>query len=72
MKTPLPEVHPPDDLCPDFLGPADAQHLREDGVGEDKGSLRVPTLVDYPLPFQGQYGREAAPHSSCGRGIPAR
>ena len=42
-----------------------------DSVGEDKGSLVVLTLLNYPLPFRGQDGREAAPHCSCGHGIPA-
>ena len=71
METPLPEFHPPGDLCPDLLGPADAQHLREDDAGKDKGSLGVPTPVNYPLPLHGQYGHEAEPHFSYGRGIPA-
>ena len=42
VLAPLLEVHLPGDLCPDLLGPADAQRLSEDDVGEDKGSLRVP------------------------------
>ena len=71
VDTLLPEVHPPGDPCLDLPGPADAQRLCEDDVGEDKGSLEVPTLFNYPLPFHGQDGREAVPHCSCGRGIPA-
>ena len=45
METPLPEVHPPGDLRPDLLVPTDAQRLREDDGGKDKGSLGVPTPV---------------------------
>ena len=72
MKTPLPEVHLPGDPRPDLTGPADAQRLRKDDMREDKGYLGAPTPVNYPLPFHSQDGREAAPHCSCGRGIPAR
>ena len=71
METPLPEVHLPGDPRLDIPGPADAQHLCGDNVGKEKGSLGVPTPVNYPLPFHGQYGPEAAPHCSFGRGIPA-
>ena len=71
METPLPEFYPPDDPRPDLPGPADAQRLREDNVGNDKGYLGVPTPVDKPLPFHGQDGCESAPHCSCGRGIPS-
>ena len=71
METPLPEVHLPDNLRSDLPGPANAQRLREDDLGKDKGYLGVQTPVNYPLPFHGHYGREAEPHCSCGRGIPA-
>ena len=71
MDTLLPEVHPPGDPRPDLLGPVDAQRLCKNDLVEDKGSLRVPTPVNYPLPFHGQDGRKAAPHCSCGYGIPA-
>ena len=71
METPLPEVHLPGDPRPDFLGPPDAQRLSDDEMGKDKGSLGVPIPVNYPLPFHGQYGREAAPHCFCGCRIPA-
>ena len=70
MDTPIPEVHPPGDPFPDLLGPADAQRLYEDNVGKDKGSLGVPTPVDYPLPFHNQDVREAAPYCFCWRGKP--
>ena len=71
MDTPLPEVHPPGDPHPDFPGPRDTQHLREDNLCEDKGSLGVLTPVNYPLSFYGQNVREASTHCSCRRGIPA-
>ena len=60
IETPLPEVHLPGDSRPDLPGPAYARHLCEDGVGKDKGSLGVSTLVDHPLPFHSQDDREAA------------
>ena len=44
MLSPLPEVHAPGDTGPDITGPADAQHLRENDLGKDKGSLGVPVL----------------------------
>ena len=43
MLSSLPEVHAPGDPCPDLLGPADSQHLSQHDVGEDEGSLGVPT-----------------------------
>ena len=52
MQTPLPEVHALHNLCP-----ADAQRLRENGVGEDEGSLGVPTPTEIPAPFRSQYCR---------------
>ena len=64
METPPPEFHPPGDPRPDLLGPADAQRLFENDVGEDEASLGVPTPAKNPLPFHCQYGREAAPHYS--------
>ena len=70
METSLPEVHPPGDLRPDFPGPTDSQRLCGDDVGKDKGSLGVPTLVNYHLPSHRQNGREVATHCSCGCGIP--
>ena len=63
VDTPLTEVHPLRYSGPDLSGPADVQSLHR--------SLRVPTLVKYPLPFCGQDGHEAAPPCSCGCGIPA-
>ena len=52
MLAPLPEVHVPGDSGPDLPGPADAQHLCENDVGKDEGSLRVPTPVEHPPPIQ--------------------
>ena len=43
MLAPLPEVHAPCDPHPDLTGPADARRLRKNDVGEDEGSLGVPT-----------------------------
>ena len=43
MLSSLPEVHAPGDPGPDLLGPADAQPLCKNNVGEDEGSLGVPT-----------------------------
>ena len=72
ILSPLLEDHVPHDLRPDLTGPADAQHLREDDVGKDEGSLRVPAPVENLLPFRFQDSREAAPHRSRGRGVLAR
>ena len=71
METPLHDFHITGDPRPDLMGPADAQRLYEDDVGKDKGFLGVPTLINYPLPFQGQDGREAVPNCYCGYGVPA-
>ena len=71
METPVPEVHPPGDLCPDLPSPADAQHLRECDVGKDEGPLGVPGPADYPPPFLRQYGRKEVPYCAIGRGLPA-
>ena len=60
VETPLPEVNPPGDPRPDLPVPVDTQCLHEDNMGEDKGTLRVLTPVDYSLPFHGQDGREVA------------
>ena len=62
METPLPEVNPPGDLCPDLLGPTDAQCLCKIDVGKEKGSLGVPTPTENPPSFRSQYGCEAAPY----------
>ena len=62
LYPPLPEVHPSGDPHPDLPGSADAQCLRENNVGEDKGYLGVPTHTKYPPPFRYQDGREAAPY----------
>ena len=43
MLSLLPEVHAPGDPCPDIPVPADAQRLSKNDVGEDEGSLGVPT-----------------------------
>ena len=43
MLDPLPDVHAPGDPGLDLPGPADAQCLGEYDVGEDEGSLGVPT-----------------------------
>ena len=40
---PLPEVHAPRDPGPDLSGLVDAQRLCKNDVGEDEGSLGVPT-----------------------------
>ena len=71
VLTYLTEVHAPRDPGPDLSGLADAQRLRENDVGKDKGSLGVPTPSDNPPIFCGEDSREAAPHRSRGRGIPA-
>ena len=34
-ETYIPEVHPPDDPCPNFLGPVDAQHICDNNVGKE-------------------------------------
>ena len=52
METTLPEVHPSGYPHPDFPGPTDTKRFREDDMGKDKGSLGVPTPVNYPLPFR--------------------
>ena len=71
LETPHPYFHPPGDTRLYRSGPADTQHIRKDDVGEEKGYLGVLTPVNYPLPLYDQDGREAAPHCSCGRGVPA-
>ena len=71
VQTPLPEVHAPRYPGPDLSGPADNQRLREDNVGEDDGSLGVPTPTENPPPFRGQNCREAVPYCSKGRVVPA-
>ena len=43
VDNPPPVVHPPGDPRPDLLCPTDTQRPRNNEVGEDKGSLRVPT-----------------------------
>ena len=43
MLSPLPEVHAPGDPGLDLPGPADAQCLCQNGVGEDEGSLGFST-----------------------------
>ena len=63
-ETPLPEVHPPGDSCPDLPGPTDNQRLREYDVGKYEGPLRIPGHPKHPPPFCNKYGREAAPHCS--------
>ena len=70
MDIPLLEVHPPGDPHPDLPGPADAQRLCEDDVGEYKGFIGVPTLFNYPFLFHVQYDREAAHNCYCGCGVP--
>ena len=72
VLAPLPEVYAPRDPCPDFSGLADAQRLCENDVGEDEGSLEVPTPCENPPSFRGQDSREAVPHRSRGRGVPSR
>ena len=62
METSLPEVHMPGDLRPDLPGPTDTQRLREEDVGENKGSLGVPAPGNPPLPFHIHNDRKAAPH----------
>ena len=52
MLSPIPEFHAPGDSGPDLTGPEDAQRLCKNDVGEDKGSLGVPTPRDYPPPFR--------------------
>ena len=42
LGTPLLEVHPPGDVRPELLVPADAQRLGQDNVGKDKGHIVVP------------------------------
>ena len=64
VETPLPDVHLSGYPSPDLLGPADAQHLCKNDVGKDKGSLGVPTPIEYPPSFRCQNGRETAPHCS--------
>ena len=71
MDTPLTEVHPPGDPCPDIPGHADTQHICEENVGKDEGPLVNPGPPEYPPPFCSQYGREAAPYCARGRGVPA-
>ena len=48
VETPLLEVHLPGDPGLDRLFPTDAQRLRKTNVGEDEGSLSVPTTVQNP------------------------
>ena len=43
MLAPLPEVHALRDPRPDLTGPENAQCLRKNDVGKNKGYLRVPT-----------------------------
>ena len=57
--TSLPEVHPPSDLLPYLPGFVYEECLCDRGVGEDKGSLRVPTKNT--LPFCFQYIRKPEP-----------
>ena len=53
------EVHPPSDLLPYLPGSVYAECLCERCVGEEKGSLGVPTKNT--LPFCFQYSRKPAP-----------
>ena len=69
METSLIDIHLPGDPHPDLLGPADTQRLCNNNVSKDEGSLVVPTPTKNPLPFHSQYGREAAPHCTRGRGV---
>ena len=62
METPIPDVHPPVDLCPDLPCPTDTHNICKDDVGKDKGLLGVPGPPEYPLTFRSQYGREPAPY----------
>ena len=71
MDTPLPEIHPPGYLCPDLLGSADTQRLREYNMRTDEGPLGVPGPPDYPLPFRSQYGLEELPYCARGSGVPS-
>ena len=71
VKNPLTEVHTPRNPGPDLLGPAYAQRLCENDVGEDEGYLGVPTPTENPPLFRGQDFHETAPHCYIGRGIPA-
>ena len=48
MYTPIPEVHPPGDLCLDLLGPADTQRLCADDVSKEKGPLGITGPLNYP------------------------
>ena len=49
------ELHPPSYPCSDLPGYLYAQRLCENGLGEDKGSLGVPTPVRNNLPFHSHY-----------------
>ena len=71
MDTSLPEVYPIADPCPNFPGPVDAQLLCEKNVDKDKGTLRVPTLIEYYLALHGQGHHKPAPYYYRGHGIPA-
>ena len=71
MLAPLPEVHAPRDPVPDLLGFADAQPLRENEVGEDKGYFGDTAPVENPPLLRSQYLRESVPYRSGGRGVPA-
>ena len=71
VKTPLPEVHAPCDPGPDLSGPADAQRLCKNNMDKEEGYLRVPTTIENPPPFRGQYSRKTAPYCTGGRGVPA-
>ena len=64
VLVPLPEVHAPRDTVPDISGSEDAQHLCENNVGKDEGSLGVPTPTENPPLFLCQYCRELAPYRS--------
>ena len=61
-ETPFPEVHTTGDLRSDILGPAVAQRLCKDDMGEEERSLEVPTPAKDPPPFHRQYVNEAVPH----------
>ena len=69
VQTSLPEVHVPGDPCPDLSGPADAQRLCKDDVGEDEGYLGVPTPTEKPPPFRGQDSRKSEPYCTGWRGV---
>ena len=64
METPLPDFHLPGYPRPDLFGPADAQRLCNNNVGEDKEYLGVPNPIENSPSFHCQDGRESVPHCS--------